>query len=537
MKNLKYIVGLAFILFVFHSKGQDTKVEKKTDPVVVQPPTTIENEELTSTQPLPIGDRIVFWVHGLGGDQFSWDRASENTGDVYKVTSLQNTLDYSNYSLSGAGQVLQNTVDGLSFEFSPELEIEDPGNTNFIIAHSQGGLVSRAAYKRYDSLDFINERTFGGIVTFGTPHTGAQLLNNVPLFLQFINESCVTLASGPAYEAWNGNWILSFFPADGMIAKLETICYNISTKVVPFMMADYLSPITADYNVGSDYLDGLNQFDIDMEAGSEEWIPKVAYFGIEEAPVVWRTVYSILNDVNEEEQFNANSDGALISIANSNQSSYYLKYLAYRNLYDLTSVDCSEIIGAESLIPGWSAYACNSLTLNNEYNEYSSLITSDVTWWPYSITETQEARDAYYVGWRWWVDVEETYLSLIGAVDYVIDGCHCDCLEKYGSDPTPYEVLHTIDCNDNCDDFENNPPPNTNVIHCDYAIVYEKYIKPNDGVVLQESAQNYPGADNGSDNIMINTNHIQMRNNSKTQEKLESLMSGYNGLFFQTDVR
>lgn len=538
MKYLKYILGLALILFVIPSIAQDAKIEKKTEAVVSPPPPTIVNDaDLSGTPPLPVGDRIVFWVHGLGGDVYSWDRASENIGDVYKVTSLSNPLDYSPYSLSGAGQILQNTIDGQSFTYSEDLGIEDPGNMNFIIAHSQGGLVSRAAYKRYDSLDFVDERTFGGIVTFGTPHQGAQILNNVPLFLEFIDSSCVTLAEGPALEAWYGNWILSFFPADGMIDKLETICYNFSSKIVPLMMADYLTPITNDYNVGTDYLEDLNQFDSEMDQTDDAWIPKVAYYGVEEDPIVWRTVYSILNDVNDEEAFQANSDDGLISIANANQNSYYLKYLAYSNLYDLTSVNCQDIIGYEAWLLGWNLYACNPENLNYEYNDYGYLISNNVTWWPYSVSETQEVRDAYYTGYQWWTDVEETYLSLIGAVDYGITGCHCDCEIKFGSDNSPIQVLFNIDCNDDCSGIVNDPPDNANILSCEYAVVYETYIKPNDGVVLQESAQNYPGADNGMDNIMTNTNHLQMRNNFKTQLKLESLMNGYDGLFFETDER
>jgi hypothetical protein len=537
MKNLNYIVALVFILFTYNIKGQIVKIEKKTEPVVVPPPPTIINEDLNSVPPLPTGDRIVFWVHGLGGDQFSWDKAAENTADVYKITSLQNTLDYSTNSLSGAGQVLQNTIDGLSNNFSPLLEIEDPGNSNFIIAHSQGGLVSRAAYRRYDSLDFIDERSFGGIVTFGTPHQGTQIINNVPIFLDFINNSCNVLTAGPLKEAWNGNWFLSFFSTEGLENKIHSVCELVSSKIIPFMLNDYLTPITSDYSVGSEYLADLNQYDSDMDELSEEGIFKVAFYGAEEEPVVWRTVYSLLNNVNAEEAFHADADSSIILKANSNQNKYYIKYMAYNNLIGLTATECYNIIGAEAFIPNWNIYACNPENLNYQYNEYGYFISNQVVWYPYNLSKIAENTIAYYYGWQWWIEAEETYLSLIGAVDYQIAGCHCDCLEKYGNDPTPYEVLHSIDCDDNCDNFMNNPPPNTNVIHCDYAIVYEKYIKPNDGVVLIESAQDYPGANNGSDNLMTNTNHLQMRNNSETHEKLQSLLSGNDGLFFDTDTR
>jgi hypothetical protein len=536
MKLKIYIVCLLSIFLIVQMNAQEAKIEKKQQPVVVEPPADIENPLPTSNLTGFLGDRLIFWVHGLGGDMFSWDKAGEYMGDQYKITSVLNTMDYSVNSLSGAGQIVQNTIDELAETFGEINEIEN-NDINFIIAHSQGGLVSRAAYKRYADLNALDQRSFGGIVTFGTPHQGAQILNNVPDFIDFIDNSCNELSAGPAIEAWNGNWILSFFPSDGMIGAVESICYNFSNRIVPFMMADYLTPITNDYNVGSEYLEGLNGFDEDMVETSDEYIPKVAFYGTEEAPVVWRTVYSILNDVNAEPTFQADDDDALIDVANTNQNSYYLKYMAYKNLYDITSVDCSDIAGGQAWIPGWSSYACNPENMNYQYNDLGWVISNDVVWYPYNLSHTQENRDAYYRGYRWWIDVEENYLSLIGAVDYAVVGCHCDCLEKYGSDPTPYTVLHDIDCDDDCSNFENSPPPNTNVIHCDYAIVYEKYIKPNDGVVLVESAKDYPGADNGVDNTMVGSNHLQMRNDFNTGLKVVGLMDGNHGDYFVTEER
>jgi hypothetical protein len=536
MKNIQYIFYIASILLTFELNAQDVKVEKIEEPVIVQPPPTIINPNPTSELQGFIGDRLVFWVHGLGGDMFSWDRAGEYIGDNYKITSVLNTMDYSVNSLSGAGQIVQNTIDGLAVSYGEINEIED-NDINFIIAHSQGGLVSRAAYKRYADLNVLDERSFGGIVTFGTPHQGAQLLNNVPLFLDFIENSCNDLSEGPLLEQWNGNWLLSFFPSNGFEEAIHTICDNFSHKIVPFMMADYLTPITDDYNVGSTYLEELNEFDEELEDSPEANIPRVSFYGVEEAPVVWRTVYSILNDVNEEEAFQANYDDELIDKANQNQNMYYMKYMAYKNLYDLTTTDCADIVGFVAYLPFAHWFLCLPGVLNEDYNEYGDLIVDQVVWFPYNYNDIAENRDAYYNGYRWWTDVEENYLSLIGAVEYLVDGCHCDCLEKYGSDPTPYIVLHDIDCDDNCDNIENNPPPNTNVIHCDYAVVYEKHIKPNDGIVLVESAQNYPGSDNGSDNAMLGSNHLQMRNDGNTGLTLSELMFGNHGQYYTTEER
>ena len=538
MKTIKILAICLSTFLVGDLLSQDTRVEKTDVIIYVNPDDVLEYAPSEKVSNPPIGDRIVFWVHGLGGNEYSWDGAAAPTGDNYKITSLLNGIDYSSYSLSNAGQVLQNTIDGQSAIYSELLEVDDPANSSFIIAHSQGGLVSRAAYKRYVDLNAVSERSFGGIVTFGTPHQGAVLLDNVPAILDFISSSCNDLTAGPALEFWNGNWFLSLLPSTGFQNAVEGVCNFIGSDVAPLVMQDYLQPITEDYHSESEVLSELNTFDEELENDPETDIARVAFYGVEDDPVVWRTLYSRLNDVNAVGPFEADYDEGLLAKVNENTAMYYNKYMAYSNLWDLINTPCVEIIGAEALIPFWGFFACQEQNLNENYNEYGSYIQDNVSWWPFWPYDQLDARDAYYAGWRWWVDIEENYLSFIGAIDYQIDHCHCDCLEKYGSDPAPVDVTQIVPCTtENCDFYTENPPPNTNVIHCDYAIVYERYIKDNDGIVLAESAKDYPGADNDDGNRMDGSNHIQMRNDTNTGNAIEELTVGDHGTFFITSER
>ena len=538
MKTIQFILSSLFLSMSILLNAQEVKIEKSDESVIVTPPPDIVNDPSNSESSLPVGDRLIYWVHGLGGDDFSWDAAAAPTSDTYKVTSLLNGIDYSSYSLSNAGQVLQNTIDGQSEIYADIVEEDDPGNSSFIIAHSQGGLVSRAAYKRYVDLNFVDQRSFGGIVTFGTPHQGAYILDKVPDMLDFISSSCSDLTAGPALEFWNGTWFLSIFPSTGFQNAVENVCNFMGSSIAPIVMQDYLQPITEDYHIDSDYLLDLNDFDSTLADIPENEIARVAFYGSEDDPVIWRTLYSLLNDVNAEDAFDADYDEGLISMVNENTAMYYNKYMAYANLWDLINTPCIDVIGPAALIPFYSFFACQESNLNENYNPYGEYIQDNVSWWPFWPYDQLDARDAYYIGWRWWVDIEENYLSFIGAIDYQIDHCHCDCLEKYGSDPAPIDVTHIVPCTtENCDFYIDNPPPNTNVITCDYAIVYERYIKENDGVVLLESAKNYPGADNGDDNQLFGSNHIQMRNDSNTETAIEELTIGDHGIFFYTSER
>jgi len=152
MKLIIYILGIVcfFNSIEIVAQSPNIKLEKEDQTVIQTPPESIINIPGPSDTSSFEGDRLIFWVHGLGGNDFSWDAASAPIANNYKVTSLLNGVDYSAYDLSNAGQVLQTTIDGLAETYGELNNIEDPANTNFIIAHSQGGLVSRAAYKRYD---------------------------------------------------------------------------------------------------------------------------------------------------------------------------------------------------------------------------------------------------------------------------------------------------------------------------------------------------------------------------------------------------
>jgi hypothetical protein len=526
MKKLKYMAGLIFILTGLNLVGQKSSmIIIKPDPVHVPSSAPVNVVPITG-DPIINNDRMVFWVSGLGGDNYSWNDVASYMKNNYEILSKIN-MDYGTYGLSEAGDHLQEKI-----QVAANSEANPDPSKNFIIAHSQGGLVSRAAYQNF-AADGVN---YGGIVTFGTPHQGALLLNNVPWFIDYIDDSCNALTSGPGLEAWYGNWFLSFIDSDVMLDKINFVCQFISNDIVPFMAQDYLASITNDYKFGAPYIAQLNEFDENMINEPEINIPKVAYFGEEEAPVIWRVAYSLLNDVNIEEPFQANDDSEIIGIANENQNRYYMKYMAYKTLYDITSNSCLDYYEIWEIIAlPWLCYAVN---LNATFNENGDLIAG-ISWFPYNKDEVAEVRDAYSDGYYWWTGVENSYLTFIGAVENVFDHCECRCTKEIydNANESAESFIEIIDCNDNCNQFEDTQwNDNTGFwITCNYATVYEKHIKPNDGIVLVESAQDYPGADNGNDNKMDKTNHIQMRNNSELKLKLISLTDGDDGLFFETD--
>ena len=65
--------------------------------------------------------------------------------------------------------------------------------------------------------------------------------------------------------------------------------------------------------------------------------------------------------------------------------------------------------------------------------------------------------------------------------------------------------------------------------------VVETLSLPSDGVVLAESAMDYPGA--GHVDVMPASNHMQMRNDSNTKAKLLKLFDEEFGVYFFTEER
>ncbi len=241
--------------------------------------------------------RPVFWLHGLGGNQYSWDKAIEAVEGTTNVSGFPAreirplTVTYSESSLLSAGSSLYqdiNTVLG-GLEDNNGFSLSD----NFIIAHSQGGLTARMLDylylpgKNYDGLP----KKFGGIVTFGTPHKGAYVLNSVMNgeHQDFISEACEGVIAGSLAEAIENNLILRFL---GQLASYQdkqmTLCELIPGVALTTFLESYTQPITQDYTVGAPALQTLNSY-------SHTGIQKVAFYSEEDDPVFWRLATHLIN--------------------------------------------------------------------------------------------------------------------------------------------------------------------------------------------------------------------------------------------------
>lgn len=496
---------------------EDPVIIDTNDPTIKVTETFIHQPDFPPPPPPPppVENRIIFWVHGLGGDTGSWAVAADEVRDNHDVASLLPT--YSEFSLDVAGGELHdNQLVPMGIPSMIANNVEDP-MTNYIIAHSQGGLVSRATDRFYIDKGYgDDDRMFGGIATFGSPHGGAQIINNMPLIQDFAASSLKDLKEGPVLEKletlpWYFDIII---PEEKVLTTLDKLSDFVGEKVLPFALSDFQAGITDDYAVGAPALVDLNS--------TASTIPRAAFHGVEDDPVVWRTMYSLQNNPNDVAAYGADDDQESVDFANENTLSWEMKYLAYDQLADeISNSGCA----------WWQWIICWPCCVVEEiFDLWGGVFNLDEVF-GLGDEEARAISRAYYKGWQWWLNADENYKILIGAIDYVPSGTEylCDCVEE---DWNGYPIEYWTEIVSDPDGCDYGGP-----IDCEITEItsFSPTEYESDGVVVASSAMAYPGADVGPDNAMIGSNHQQMRNDSNLGTKLQELFDGDHGEYFITE--
>ena len=448
------------------------------------------------------GERIIYWLHGLSGNEDSWARASAATSiygvDGYparKIFSLNPT--YTEFDLQSAAWNLHQSCVTLGDPVDQAIGNTDPKN-NFIIAHSQGGLVARALDKMYWDNNMEEDRRIGGIVTFGTAHQGALILNNYDQIIDYADLICTELTIGPVTEEILSNFWLRFLVSEQAIQETADVaCEFFSHTVLPVALTAFQPNITQDYEVGAPDLEVLNNYLPN--------IPTVAFYGVEQEPILWRNIqYLGVDNPNDYDPFEADTDDKLVQSAAENT----MKYLGKQLYWESTMSDLEE----------WG-FPCGPL----EWIFMSVLCSIwDTEYWvAYSIA------DAWERGYHWFANANYEYKLMIGAIQFEYSPrMYCGC---YPQD------------DDWVDDFNFNYFPITHPAQCPSECWMEEIIEiqpmayESDGVVLANSAAALPGANFVS--RMSQTSHMQMRNNSELKSGLNRLFEGEFGWYFKTDER
>ena len=482
MKNI-FLLMLFSLIYVLHIKAQQTPV------------------------------RVVYWLHGLGGDDAAWSQAAsatvEGTTDYpsRRIQAFELGYEHQNSSLMSAAVYLQGEIlkDGNSA--AQAYGLTDRSN-NFMIAHSQGGIVARRLDKLYSGTGLL--RDVYGIVTFGTPHQGAMIINNIPNFTGFIDAGCNDLLAGPVKEAIDNSFIVYFKDTGPIVRDILSPLCNVLSNAAPLTLSQFTTPITQEFKVGAPEISDLNDFDNNLLGGSPVQ-HKVAFYGVEDPQTaVWRVLYNILlKKPNEFPAFGADDDSPLLTKVQSNINNYQAKEVQAQNdYYNSASQYCNWLQWISS-----PTYCTINDALVNSYRN-----------------NALSRRDAWQTGVDWWNTAPDRFNLLTGAKSYdpvTVNTYNCNCVTvDYNGHVISQWSQQTTDLADCASGGGNG-----NFKYCSSTIIgtSTSYIATNhdsDGIVVKESAINYPGVQTTNTAVMQGSNHQQMRNDSNTKARLNELFGG-----------
>lgn len=474
-------------------------------------------------------ERYVFWLHGLNGDIGSWGRAKTASADnVTPNFQARKLKSYSNFTYSQSGDAAAAASDvyqHIDLVRAGQLTLNEDPKQNFLICHSQGGIVGRTILKvkMCDNNVSLQNLGFGGLVTVCTPNQGAKLLAGKEKFRKMAQDMCNSLIKGPALDQLDTSISLGFLgfkinpatalPVSYLVSKSCDILVGDSSALYNLVANQQTPKLSEDYEVGSDKLIALNN-----SCGENNIIdtfPKVAFYGVEpESGLMLRNAMYFFKSPNEYDYFEANDDSMYIKTFNRNLS----KFIMIRDSHKLH---------LDYLHGEWNS-ACGTWWKRIINEQYCRHIIKDTKLY-------EEKIIAYQDGIDWYSRFDDQYKLIIGALSYdtsIVSYYKCICLQSDGVLYSESEVNSIQDC-------ENDPNNNNGGITCYTQGPFTRYKfttikKESDGTVLAESAMNLPKATKPPVKLN-NSSHMQARNSEQIRVALYDLYEGTNGgLFFKT---
>lgn len=521
--KIKYLlIIVAFILLCNVSNAQTNpllqpvkSIGKNIDTTVIH--TVIEDTTLASSQSAPSGpgDRFIYWIHGLGGSESSWVMAATatQTGVIKNGVTIfparqaesvtQIKYDESVSSFAIAEFTLHEIIHGKRQGISQTIRAAD-----FIIAHSQGGLVSRYLDKDLNTTNTGNfYRDFGGIVTFGTPHGGAAIINSAqndinPPIAKFFEDACNAMTAGPIAEGIGNSWIVRLFKLQKKASEFrQTMCENAGVFGNTFARM-YTGKLGVEYKTNAIAILSLKAYPTPT--------PSVCFYGIKaKEGLAFDILYSYsMQGANNYPNFEAQKSTADAKTeANNTMNEYKSK--------------------AEQVHPF------------RDWKIVYFPLPDIIYFWNYK----KLYYDQYMQGVNFIKNADERWQDIIGArtVSYIID-YDVVCVNPNdinGNDATTNSPYLSNKYNISVDNTSSETPENPCILPevpiYITRIVKNVTYKESDGIVLAESASAFTGSP--FVRPLFGSNHEQMKNDENTRKALLDVYNGQRGSYFFTPPR
>lgn len=509
-KHIIFIITI--VLICNNTYSQYIKnVGSRYDTTISFTPTTEISNEPSQYAPSGPGDRYVYWIHGLGGNQASWLMSATASArgvqgfparKIESITEIKYDESITNFNT--AIHSLQQIIHS-----KRPLATQSDRLNDFIITHSQGGLVSRYLDKDLNTGNPANYyRDFNGIVTFSTPHGGAKIIDNVQntnLVTSFFDDACKALTIGPVREGLGGSFAVKLFGIDKIADEFSTqMCQAVGLFGNTFAKI-YTGDLGLEYQTTSSTITSLKNYNTPTN--------KVCFYGIaNNKGIAFDILYSYsIKGANNYGHFQAGNSTADAKVEANNTI----------NKYKEKAMQCHK----------WSEW------------EWGLLPPRIIFSWG----EGPIYYELYMQGVNFIKNADERWLDIIGSrhVNYYYKtGYNCvDINNVPVNNPNNSTVclkkMYNVSFGDD-DPNEETPTnpcigfPGTTPVYYTILVSSVNYIE-SDGIVLTNSSSAFTGAVHKIP--LINSNHEQIKNDLNTKDALNKLYNGDYGLYFKTDPR
>lgn len=219
--------------------------------------------------------RRVDWIHGLGGNQDSWQNVANNYQGTRQIV--------------GGNRAGYNTQNGIP-NFATQVQGNTGGANTISISHSLGGAAVR-------QVDIWNQNHWSGNMTVGSPLRGAQIAVSTQngVAQQFINQGTTELLRGPAIGS------TALFIISPLIGVLLAVTGSLGTMYSNTIAGILVNAITGSLNLTPATIGDLNPNGAYMQniAGQATNTPKIQVWGREDNPILWRTAGSFAQQTDQ----------------------------------------------------------------------------------------------------------------------------------------------------------------------------------------------------------------------------------------------
>ena len=449
----------------------------------------------------PDDSRLIHWTHGFMGDRGSWSSANEyvldNAGGPARLQHRRWPLIHSaelfgytdDPGVGVAARDLEGQLNRVVASFD-ELESDN----HIMIAHSFGGLATRQLYRNYlNGGTPVDERVFGGLVTFGTPHRGAALADNAGDINAFVTRGC-----GEVAAAWLVDAVGEFEPAIGLSFQglLAGTAENISTTICETVGGTVLDALTAPITRTQAVADlrpnsrALRELNVDPEAR----LRKQTAYGVETEEDLWwimadqfLSTSGVNNDAGPDFP-NANAPVELVAEVAAMQAEFRRRGDLWQDRRDRSD-------------QWWKWPRC--------YNFWNGRY--------YTCNWMENLRDAYWGGASWLREADFEYKQLAGFFEEVEREVVVAEFCRFPDGSIDWDEDSQRDCGIRGGRWEQ-------ITRVDVDLDFIE----NDGVVTRESATAF----GDREFRMEGSNHFSMRNDSNTDNALDHILGGNGEEFF-----